>query len=90
MSTNSMTPRRSPLGCDPVRFEVIRNALAAAVDEMGVALQRSAYSSNIKTRGDFSCMFFDRHFIGPGPGPAAVPAGDGGPFSRSPDSVIDT
>ena len=32
----------------------------AAVDEMGVALQRSAYSSNIKTRGDFSCMFFDR------------------------------
>ena len=28
---------------------------------MGVALQRSAYSSNIKTRGDFSCMFFDRH-----------------------------
>jgi N-methylhydantoinase B len=48
------------LRVDPVRFEVIRNALTAAVDEMGVALQRSAYSSNIKTRGDFSCMFFDR------------------------------
>jgi N-methylhydantoinase B len=46
--------------CDPVRFEVIKNALTAAVDEMGLALQRSAYSSNIKTRGDFSCMFFDR------------------------------
>jgi N-methylhydantoinase B len=45
---------------DPVRFEVIRNALAGAVDEMGAALQRSAYSTNIKTRADFSCMFFDR------------------------------
>ena len=54
---------RLPAGrrVDPIRFEVIRNALAAAVDEMGVALQRSAFSSNIKTRGDFSCMFFDRH-----------------------------
>jgi N-methylhydantoinase B len=53
---------RPPAGrrVDPIRFEVIRNALTAAVDEMGVALQRSAFSSNIKTRGDFSCMFFDR------------------------------
>ncbi len=56
-----MTFARTALKCDPVRFEVMRNALAAAVDEMGFALQRSAYSSNIKTRGDFSCMFFDRH-----------------------------
>ncbi len=55
-------PSRPPAGrrVDPIRFEVIRNALTAAVDEMGVALQRSAFSSNIKTRGDFSCMFFDR------------------------------
>src|SRR5215470_10206613 len=45
---------------DLIRFEVIRNSLVAAVDEMGVALQKSAYSSNIKTRADFSCMFFDR------------------------------
>lgn len=51
----------SELGFDPIRFEVIRNSLVAVVDEMGVALQRSAYSSNIKTRADFSCMFFDRH-----------------------------
>jgi N-methylhydantoinase B len=61
MSTQQPTEPASALRVDPVRFEVIRNALAAAVDEMGVALQRSAYSSNIKTRGDFSCMFFDRH-----------------------------
>ena len=61
MSAGQTTQSPIGLGLDPVRFEVIRNALAAAVDEMGVSLQRSAYSSNIKTRGDFSCMFFDRH-----------------------------
>ena len=49
------------LRVDPIRFEVVRNSLIAAVDEMGLALQQSAYSSNIKTRADFSCMFFDRN-----------------------------
>jgi N-methylhydantoinase B len=44
---------------DPISFEVIRNALVAATDEMALALKRSAYSTNIKTRGDFSCAFFD-------------------------------
>jgi N-methylhydantoinase B len=38
---------------------VIRNALVAATDEMVLALRRSAYSTNIKTRSDFSCAFFD-------------------------------
>ena len=27
---------------------------------MAIALRRSAYSTNIKTRADFSCAFFDR------------------------------
>jgi len=31
----------------------------AATDEMALALRRSAYSTNIKTRSDFSCAFFD-------------------------------
>jgi N-methylhydantoinase B len=44
---------------DPIGFEVIRNALVAATDEMVLALKRSAYSTNIKTRSDFSCAFFD-------------------------------
>jgi N-methylhydantoinase B len=44
---------------DPITFEVIRNALVAATDEMSLALKRSAYSTNIKTRSDFSCAFFD-------------------------------
>src|SRR5215217_8952248 len=45
---------------DPIRFEVIRNAMLAAADEMAITLRRSAYSTNIKTRADFSCAFFDR------------------------------
>ncbi len=44
---------------DPIRFEVIRNGLTAIADEMALALQRAAYSTNIKTRLDFSCAIFD-------------------------------
>ncbi len=47
------------MSVDPITFEVIRNALVAATDEMVLALKRSAYSTNIKTRSDFSCAFFD-------------------------------
>ena len=61
-----MTPPTAPptralaAEIDPVRFEVIRNALLAITEEMGATLRRAAYSTNIKTRGDFSCAFFDR------------------------------
>jgi N-methylhydantoinase B len=47
------------LTTDAITFEVIRNALVAATDEMVLALRRSAYSTNIKTRSDFSCALFD-------------------------------
>lgn len=45
---------------DPITFEVVRNALNEVTEEMAVALRRSAYSTNIKTRADFSCALFDR------------------------------
>src|SRR5215813_2772757 len=54
-----MSARDRSMSVDPITFEVIRNALVAATDEMVVALKRSAYSTNIKTRSDFSCAFFD-------------------------------
>lgn len=44
---------------DPVTLEVLKNAILAVTDEMSGALQRSAFSTNIKTRGDFSCAIFD-------------------------------
>ncbi|HWN13735.1 MAG TPA: hydantoinase B/oxoprolinase family protein, partial [Candidatus Dormibacteraeota bacterium] len=58
MTTPSPT-RALASDIDPVRFEVIRNALLAITEEMGATLRRAAYSTNIKTRGDFSCAFFD-------------------------------
>ncbi len=50
----------TPAHVDPIRLEVIRNGLNAIADEMALALQRAAYSTNIKTRLDFSCAIFDR------------------------------
>ena len=45
---------------DPIQFEVVRFALTRVAEEMAAALRRSAYSTNVKTRQDFSCAFFDR------------------------------
>jgi N-methylhydantoinase B len=56
---NGQEGRLNPVRLDPISFEVIRNAFVAATDEMVLALKRSAYSTNIKTRSDFSCAFFD-------------------------------
>jgi len=47
------------LALDPVTFEVIRNALRNTTEEMAITVRRAAYSTNIKTRADFSCAFFD-------------------------------
>jgi N-methylhydantoinase B len=46
---------------DPITFEVLRNAFVEVTEEMSVALRRSAYSTNIKTRADFSCALFDHN-----------------------------
>ena len=52
-------PVQAPSSVDPIKFEVMRNALVAATEEMAITLRRSAYSTNIKTRADFSCALFD-------------------------------
>src|SRR5947209_5064406 len=60
MPSVAHTPARPQAdGLDRIRLEVFRSALVAAADEMGVALRRAAYSTNIKTRLDFSCAIFD-------------------------------
>lgn len=48
-----------PNAIDPVSLEVMRNAFVETTEEMTAALRRSAYSTNIKTRCDFSCAIFD-------------------------------
>ena len=46
-------------GPDAFRQEVLRHRFAAIANEMSVALQRAAYSTNIKTRRDHSCAVTD-------------------------------
>ncbi len=44
---------------DPVMLEVFNNLFMSLAEQMGVALQNTAYSVNIKERLDFSCAIFD-------------------------------
>jgi len=44
---------------DPVLLEVFANLFMAIAEEMGVTLQNTATSVNIKERLDFSCAIFD-------------------------------
>ncbi|GAB4544124.1 MAG: hydantoinase B/oxoprolinase family protein [Anaerolineae bacterium] len=44
---------------DAISLEVYKHRFAAIADEMGVTLQRSALSPNIRERLDFSCAIFD-------------------------------
>ncbi|WP_434734395.1 hydantoinase B/oxoprolinase family protein (plasmid) [Rhizobium sp. YTUHZ044] len=54
--------RNSAIGtsADPVMLEVFNNLFMAIAEQMGVTLQNTAHSVNIKERLDFSCAVFDR------------------------------
>jgi 5-oxoprolinase (ATP-hydrolysing) len=45
---------------DPVKLEIFNNLLKSIAEEMGIVLQNTSYSVNIKERLDFSCAIFDR------------------------------
>ncbi len=45
---------------DPVLLEVFNNLFMNIAEQMGLQLQNTAYSVNIKERLDFSCALFDR------------------------------
>jgi 5-oxoprolinase (ATP-hydrolysing) len=53
--------RESAIGtqADPVMLEVFNNLFMSIAEQMGVSLQNTAYSVNIKERLDFSCAVFD-------------------------------
>ena len=44
---------------DPVTLEVMSNAFMSIAEQMGHTLQRTAQSTNIRERLDFSCAIFD-------------------------------
>jgi 5-oxoprolinase (ATP-hydrolysing) len=52
--------RRTAIGteADPVMLEVFNNLFMSIAEQMGVSLQNTAYSVNIKERLDFSCAVF--------------------------------
>ncbi len=45
---------------DPVMLEVFNNLFMSIAEQMGVTLQNTSYSVNIKERLDFSCAVFDQ------------------------------
>jgi 5-oxoprolinase (ATP-hydrolysing) len=54
--------RREAIGAkaDPVMLEIFNHLFMSIAEQMGVTLQNTAYSVNIKERLDFSCALFDR------------------------------
>ena len=54
-------PARRAIGtsADPVMLEIFNNLFMSIAEQMGLRLQNTAYSVNIKERLDFSCAIFD-------------------------------
>jgi 5-oxoprolinase (ATP-hydrolysing) len=52
--------RQSAIGteADPIMLEIFNNLFMSIAEQMGVSLQNTAYSVNIKERLDFSCAVF--------------------------------
>jgi len=46
---------------DPIRLELFNNLFMSIAENMGVTLQSTSHSVNIKERLDFSCALFDEH-----------------------------
>ncbi|MBS0384217.1 MAG: hydantoinase B/oxoprolinase family protein [Proteobacteria bacterium] len=59
--TRAAPLQRSAVGtrADPIMLEVFNNRFMSIAEEMGLALQTTASSVNIKERLDFSCAVFD-------------------------------
>jgi 5-oxoprolinase (ATP-hydrolysing) len=61
MTRATPRPHQEAIGttADPVMLEVFNNLFMSIAEQMGVALQLTAHSVNIKERLDFSCALFD-------------------------------
>jgi 5-oxoprolinase (ATP-hydrolysing) len=60
LSRTTPLARQKAVGteADPVMLEVFNNLFMSIAEQMGVSLQNTAYSVNIKERLDFSCAVF--------------------------------
>jgi 5-oxoprolinase (ATP-hydrolysing) len=56
----ALPPRRAiGTSADPVMLEIFNNLFMSIAEQMGLRLQNTAHSVNIKERLDFSCAIFD-------------------------------
>jgi len=53
-------PRQPTTSPDPVALEVMGHSFMSIAEQMGEALRRTAMSTNIRERLDYSCALFDR------------------------------
>ncbi|WP_373546074.1 hydantoinase B/oxoprolinase family protein [Chamaesiphon sp.] len=61
LATTELTASKSAAKPDPVLLEIFNNLVRAIAEEMGIVLQNTSYSVNIKERLDFSCAIFDTY-----------------------------
>ena len=61
LSRVTARPAQAGIGtaADPVMLEIFNNLFMSVAEQMGVRLQSTAHSVNIKERLDFSCAIFD-------------------------------
>ena len=52
-------PEEADTGVDAIRLELFNNRFAAIAQQMGATLEKTALSTNVKERLDFSCALFD-------------------------------
>jgi 5-oxoprolinase (ATP-hydrolysing) len=58
---NAVNSHSSSVKSDPVLLEIFNNLFRAIAEQMGVTLQNTSSSVNIKERLDFSCAIFDKN-----------------------------
>lgn len=56
--TNEVNAVRDPCSCDPILLSIFSHRFMSIAEQMGRTLQRTAISTNIKERLDFSCAIF--------------------------------
>ncbi len=49
------------MNANPILLEIFKNRFTSIAEEMGVTLNRTAFSPNIKERRDFSCAIFNQN-----------------------------
>ncbi len=54
----SSTEKSISTEADPVMLEIFNNLFASIAEQMGVTLQQTSFSTNVKERLDFSCAVF--------------------------------